>query len=838
MQFFKKRKNIEKILLGLIAINYLFFIYYLFSPSLPKLKISVDNLTGELFLSLTVLALFYAFLKKNKLAKIIKSEQFKKIVFLFLGILFLLILTRIPYIINHQSLLNADKSVTLLMVKNISKGISSPIYFYGQLYQGSLNAYVYSLIHSLIPSLKISVLAGNLIVFSLFILVGALLINKITDHSSFFYPVIIMTLSLSGMIFFSNDETRGISFIVFFEILLIYLAYQVIFEKKGNFFTAGFIAGILFWIYQPSTSIILITCLWMLLSLLYQHRTNIIPKFFGFLSFGFLLGSLPHILGEVNNSFINTKVLFLSRGFFGNLNALNKDSILNILNATIMNLDKSTVVSYILSLIFIAGFTISVFLAVKRKDVKKIYLPLLFLLNLFFLIASRYPPIPRFIVHYKIYSYLVILIGILFFKELKLFHKKSFKYLLILMFIGITLWKTIERFPVLHAAHIKNKKDIAALNAVDDKIILGNYWHTVRLAPFLSEEKVITTTPTIVKPEGVFSYSKYYPLALKLGDMWRSRNKTFLSTSGKSQKINEILGDFNLNYLQKDLPSGKYTLYSNFSKNPSPALFDLLNSNLNKRYFTNKQSDFLYLKEKLSKVPDLVIKERNIILPCPLRGFQKVNKKAYKDWRYVLKREDFQISFPLDFSNGDISYKLPKTITFENGTYKNYVSYLNMPVIDCGEIEFKENDENNKFIISDLRDVSYFVTIQEEKQKSKRGLPLNHLKLKILDKTITTVELHIYSFFNFESSIWTKRYDQILTINKHKYTLKHGENRIIYEITDKKNIHMNTKYKTLLTARDLRGNFTFPNTGAILEKITLHSPYFTFTTRPFLKINQ
>jgi hypothetical protein len=838
MRIFKYRFFLEKAINVLIGINIVAIIFAFFSPSLPRLKISLFHLKEELVCALLLLLIFFAVLKKDKLLFFVKNKDFKNGIFIFFSIFSLQILTRIPFLLNDKALLNSDKSVTLLMIKNISKGISFPIYFYGQFYQGSLNAYVYSLIYALIPSLKTSVLVGNLIFFSLFILLSSLLINKITDSSSFFYPILILSLPLTGLLFFSNDEVRGIPFIVFFEILLIYFVFKVIFEKKEHFTLIGLTVGILFWIYQPSVTTVIVILSWMFLSLIHQHRFEVFIKSLLFIIVGFLFGSLPHILGELNSSFINTKVLFFSRSILNSLTHFNKTSFSNIAAATVMELDVNKIISYVFAFLFAFGLVISISIAIRKKDTKRLYLPLLFSFNLILLLFSRYPPIQRYIVHYRLYSFFTVLIVVLVFKELKIFDIKIIKVLFLLFFVSFSLWRTAGQYPFLRKNHLENERDIAEINRIEDRIILGKYWDTMRIAPFLDDRKVITVTPSSRFPDAIFGLSKYYPTALRLGGLWDNENKSFIAPFTKKRVIDELLKDFNIKFLTKKLPSGRYIIYSNFSQELSPSIYELLNSDLKRRYILGKKPVYFYFKDKITSLPELIVEGKKItILIQNGENFslKSLGKKFFRDWRLVLKRGKMQISFPIDFSKKRESYVLPESVVLEKGKYEAYITFLNMPVFYHDEVRLEEIYKNKKLIISDLRDPLSFVAFQDRKNEYKNGLPINQTRIRVLDKAITSIELHIYSFFNFNSSIWTNRFQQMLMINEEEFPLNHRENKIVYPLTDKKELGLNVKYKTLLCAKDTKGNPIFYNTGAVLEKIVIHSKDLSWSVVPFLK---
>ena len=164
-------------------------VFSFFSPALPRLGVPFSSLKGEFLALFLAFVLLYAVLEKRKIIEAWLSGAIPMWLWLFVAALSLQLLTRVPFLVHYQASLNADKSVTLLMIRNITAGSSYPIYFYGQLYQGSLNAYLYSMIHALfVAPLALSVLIGNALFLSIAVLFGSALINRLTSSTSFFYP--------------------------------------------------------------------------------------------------------------------------------------------------------------------------------------------------------------------------------------------------------------------------------------------------------------------------------------------------------------------------------------------------------------------------------------------------------------------------------------------------------------------------------------------------------------------------------------------------------------------------------------------------------------------------
>lgn len=412
------------------------------------------------------------------------------------------------------------------------------------------------------------------------------------------------------------------------------------------------------------------------------------------------------------------------------------------------------------------------------------------------------------------------------------------KAFFLFIFVGLTIWKAAIRVPELRETHRKNKQEITALNRTEQKVILGNYWDVMRLAPFIKNEKLFITTPTASHPEGIFTFSKYYPAALKLGDLWDKTSKALLIPASKSEATEQLLRDFEVSYERNDLPSGRYVLYSNFSIELSPGFIEFMSSNLIKQYLATEREAVSFIRQRVADIPGPYIQDSLITVSNPFMdelSSQEWRGNEPRDWRYVLKKEDHQISFPLNFSVKRTRFAFPKSLAVEEGTYEKYIYFLNTPFFKCGNMDIHADIQDKKFIVSEMWDSLRFTPMRDEKRKNIRGLPLEQLVLKVLDSSLHTLECDVYSFFNFDSTIWTNRYEQIVYVNNKEYVLTPGENRLTIPMNEERTFHFDTKYRSLLLAKDSNGNVIFPNTGVVLERIKVYRDDSSFLIVPFLK---
>lgn len=820
----------EKILPVLIYVNVCALIFFFFLPALPGLGV-VQLSPMWLLVVLVVLLVALAARQREKWPGLLRQPRFKRWALLFLGILLLQALTRLPHLVYDLAFLNADKSVTLLMVKHIGAGTDFPIYFYGQFYQGTPHVYLYALIHLLVPSLRVSLLLGNMIIFSLFVLVASRLIDKITRSGSHLTSILILSLPLAGLNFLGSDEIRGFALIALLQVSLALLVFLAIFEGKRPFFTMGLAAGLLFWTYQPALIFMAVVLVWLFSALLVRREIKLFFLAGLRICAGLFLGGLPHLLAEINNAFVNTRGLFLSDSLFDRIRLFPQGFPGSIAPAVLMDLDTSRIVSWVLAAAFVFGLSVSIYLFIKKREARTLYLPVIFVVSLILLAMSNYPPTLRYIAHYKLYGFLTFLILIVPFHALRPLRSRNVQIAVVLMFALFTCFRTAAQFAPAGQSHRYNKKDIAALNGLPRRLLLGNYWNTMRWQPFMGKDKIFVTVPRAVQPNSVLTFAKYYPHALELGEHWPDRGavEVFIIHRHRERELDRLLADFDIGCTKRRLPSGRYLLCRDFSRRLSPAFYDLMIQRRASRYARDKRASYQSFKGIVSRISPAIVEGNRITLKLP--GFHRsllknLTDKQVKDWRFVLTKGNRQIGFPLDFSKTRLAYTLPPYVTVEPGEYRQYVTFLDTPVRDLGLIQIaaEEGPRTRYLAMSQLRDRGFYGPLPEPEggKRFKRGLPIGDLALTVLSADIAALGFRVYSVFDFDSSIWNRRFCQVLFINDRAFFLRPGGNLVTLPLNGETDIRLKTKYNSLLNIVDSKGNIQFVNSGALLTEIVLY----------------
>jgi hypothetical protein len=323
-------------------------------------------------------------------------------------------------------------------------------------------------------------------------------------------------------------------------------------------------------------------------------------------------------------------------------------------------------------------------------------------------------------------------------------------------------------------------------------------------------------------------------LALRLGEQWDVEDKRLIVRNHEKGRVNELLESLGITSSSDAL--GRYFVYSGFSERLSPELYAILAGRPEKTDLELDSGSLARLRRRLAGLAEPVLEAGSIVVPTlAIEDVQSGGQKKgrLRGWRYVLRKGKEEISFPLQASGKQRRYWLPRSMGLQPGEYDRYVYFLNHPVHSYGRMEIAADLQSAALTISDLRDGLRF--LGPGKGRPRRGLPINGLELTVLDEKVNSIELRIYSFFDFGSSLWANRYTQLLLLNGEEIPLRYGQNTIVRPVPKQGRIHLDTKYKTLLFARDTQRNVEFHNTGGALEKIIVHGVGFSYQVVPFLR---
>jgi len=87
-------------------------------------------------------------------------------------------LLRLPFVLRGEALLRSDEAIVGLMAQDIAEGVRFPLFFYGQAYMGTLEAYVIALFRMVVSDPVVALRLGPLLFFAILVAVQYLMLSQ------------------------------------------------------------------------------------------------------------------------------------------------------------------------------------------------------------------------------------------------------------------------------------------------------------------------------------------------------------------------------------------------------------------------------------------------------------------------------------------------------------------------------------------------------------------------------------------------------------------------------------------------------------------------------------
>ncbi len=155
---------------------------------------------------------------------------FNKEGFLVFLILALIIVVRVVYLLNWKSFLDGDESLVGVMAKHITEGKSSPIYYYGQSYMGTLEQYGAAMLFVVFGASPFVLKLVPLLYYSLSLWLVSLIIQKYYKKAGSVYYLFFSVFPSLFVIVWSTKARGAYSEMVFLCILFLYFLFK--FQEK------------------------------------------------------------------------------------------------------------------------------------------------------------------------------------------------------------------------------------------------------------------------------------------------------------------------------------------------------------------------------------------------------------------------------------------------------------------------------------------------------------------------------------------------------------------------------------------------------------------------------
>lgn len=759
----------------------------------------------------------------SQLKKALASENLKKNLLTLAVIFALLAATRVAQLKYSKAFLNSDRQVTSLMTMHISAHESRPIYFYGQLYQGCLNTYLYALAYQLLPDLQIAIALTNLLIFAMAILFSYLVISKFLAVPPVYYFAFMSSL-FASLYYISLDTTRGFQLWALLFFMMLYFCFQTIFEKKDRLLVCGFLGGLLFFQYQPSALVIFFLLLWVF----WQKKSPLAALAIGL---GFVAGAFPHIVSEIQSNFGNTKFLLIQSQARA-VALKNFPAVFFFPVHYFNNLVLPPVSAYLFDLLFICGFGYCIYLFLKTRSGRYLWLPATYMLiSLGLFLSGIVPQDPRYRAHFVVYSILAAVFMTLPFSWRRLFGSKTVKVLFVAslcLFNGMAISDFVKE---RKEPHRENSAAIEKILSLDESIILGNYWDTMRFAPFVRDDKLIMTAPSIKNPN-VFTPNtvKYLPNTLALAGDWDASRCALLIRANTYKYVARFLALLDIRCKTADLNDNLLLVYD-FSKRLSPELATVLSATKLKSY-----ADAAAFIPAPGRIRSVSLNGGILHIEA---DFADGSRQISPFHKIILKQtgRPWQVELPFAFHDNVMDWRLPAQVLSPGGKCSLEIAFLNVPLSERPmEIAAPAPAASGAAArmafsrLSPLKKVLVWngVTSREEEIA---GFPASGFGCTVLDKEATALRVSLFSLVDFQSPDWYNHYQQELRVTRNRETLKFplhfGANLVTLPVRSGDRIELATRYVSFfrVQAKDSAAveYLEFIKTGAMVQEVLLES---------------
>ena len=513
------------------AFFYLAFLSLWFKNNFPPLKnIRLSYLLPLGLLVLTTLLRLYLKYRSKKLKFRLRLN--KKVFISLILLVMIATLIRIPYLFYSGGLMESDKAISALMGKHISEGKLPPIFWYGQLRQGSLKEHFNALMFKIFGySIPIFMLIPLLFYLG-FLTVQFISLKDIFSYNfslavSIFYclPMGILTESVIW------DSAGGLPLILFLGSLIVYLSYLIHFKSRENLASIlGFLMGLAFFAHQIAI-FFLVTAFLLIIAKFKFHW----KKYLNLLFYAFL-GCFPIILHEFFSGFILTRFMF--SGEKGILTWTKIKKTLEIILSLISH--KNNIFGYLCLISTLLGIAAIISLSLKKRKFlsENIYVlfSVIFLLVYF---SSSFSNL--YWIRYLTPLYFVLPVLLL---SGFLLIKPKIKYvfmatLILSLFLLNNLKGELSIFTSVKISHFNSKNIVKKIQHTQKKYWQGNFWTAYYLTA-VSKENIIIDSYTV---------KRYFPYWLFYYNQGQNNNFIFLTgelNRYRRENLINLLNKFNI----------------------------------------------------------------------------------------------------------------------------------------------------------------------------------------------------------------------------------------------------------------------------------------------------
>ena len=714
-------------------------------------------------------------------------------VLVFVMLLVLLALAfRIPFLVNNFGLMSSDDAVPALMGKHISEGKLPPVYYYGQLYMGSLSEHLQALFFKAFGFSNFMFKFSMLLFFLGFIVMQFFFIREVFSQTYAFFVGIFYCLPMGRLGAASLDTTGAFPLVLFLGSVLMYMAYLICFKDRIRLVPwLGFLMGLAFWTHQISIGFIFPALLLVLGKLRFCIKKYLL------LGLSAAIGCLPVIMLEIYWKFRLVKFLIPGGG-----EAVGTDKLIRTTRMTtqLLVLKEDPAFMFLLGFL-VLGIISLIYLSLKAKKIlPSVVFVLFFLLFYLIFVFSGFSNREAVRYLYPVYFSLPVIFfsGCLLFKP-KWRYRLMAGLLIFLAFIGNGK-EILANYDRIRDHHTELSQVTAFIQETGHHYWQGEYW-TAYLLTALSQEEFVVDSHSI---------NRYFPYRLGFHNSADNRNYVFHESSmtvagreGKSFK--ELLFFLGIDFQSWEI--GTYTLI----------------------YAIEKE---IFPKSLIAAVPD-AIPALELTGVNVTRGFLYLE---FKNQRIQASTQVFRmhIEIPgysaivrgLDLSEANIRIRIPHP---PSGSFpiKYYFDYegLVMPAT-AQELTYSLPATGPRNRVLYLSGYGPMVEIADEEMRVLEKRVKIEINRRL--KTGTKVRLQLYSPFDFKDPYWYGDYSQEVTVYEgskmiFKQPLQDGENTIEFGAAAS---HLQATSHTFTLEFKYHQPFAFAplwKTAALLRKLEIYS---------------
>ncbi len=779
-----------------LEISFWFFyaatVFLWFKNSIFQLKtIPINYVVPFGGLCCTGLVILFLFFRTKKLSL---RFRFNKSTFWLILIIILALGLRLPYLIYHTGLSDSDDAITILMSKHISEGKTPPLYFYRQLYQGSLFSHLSALMIIIFGFSHLLIELIIIFLYLVFIAVQFHLFKKLFSltfavlASAFYCLPIVQVLKCSFFI------SSAYPLVLLLGSTILFLSYQISFgEKTERIRWLGFLMGLAFWTHQGTLGFVLTAIFILFLKFRSQWK-----KYLSLCAY-MVLGGLPLLMAEVFLHFPLIRSLIPGQAESPDQTGYILKNTINFV-ISLFSLSPN-IIGYVVLFLVLLGLMALIFpsLHSKRFHPQSLF-SLFFLLFMAIYLISDFSQttITRYL--YPLYFSLpVLLLG-----SFWMIRHKIRYYMMVIIIVALPFglnWKDIsDDLQSVKNDHRTRTRTVMAMKKTGKRFWRGNFWSAYLITALSGEELIVDS----------YSVNRYFPYRLAYDNQSETENFIFITGKIRDEKrmadrFTELLEVCQVDYQEQDL--GDFRLVHGIKSpvppmsliTPVPAGLPLLDIS-----WINYEGGFL--EANFTNIGDKA--DGGIWIQAEIPGYSAVRRR-----------------FPAGGGQVDIQLPYPHQASFPLEFYLSYKG-INLPHTQrnaiCTPPEGKFQERKSRIFF--LSRIEPKIEIEGRKMMACD----KDMKIEVngpLDNT-TKVRLYLYSPFEFSDFVWYGDYFQELEIFLNdtplqKSTLNDGYNIIQISLKDQlaketsNIISLHFKYHLFF-------NFApFHRIAALLEKVEL-----------------